>query len=126
MLFIALVSLADPKSNKSSALPPLAFGMLCIYYAMTVWKRAARRSFSSRPELSQEFSVNVDESGINFDGQISKLQWTWQAFTKFGEANKLYLAYLSPCVFVILPKRVLNSNGTDELRALLQQHLSSK
>jgi YcxB-like protein len=82
--------------------------------------------FSGRPELAQECTVNIDEAGIAFNGPISRAQWTWAAFIKSIEAEHIFLAYLSPCAFVILPKRLLESGQSNELRELLSRNLPTK
>jgi len=125
-LLIAVFGSVGPSGNVKTALPMFLLTGFWFYYATTIWKKAGRRSFSERPELAQEFIVDVDDSGIAFDGPISKMRWTWAAFIKFAEADKLFLAYLSPCAFVILPKRLLVPEGNDQLRELLRQKLSAR
>jgi hypothetical protein len=126
LLLIGALGIRGPKGSVAAALPAILLGAFGLYYAATVWKRAGRRSFSGRPELTQESVVDAGDSGITFDGPISKMQWTWAAFVKFAETDKLFLAYLSPCSFIIFPKRMLTPGTADELRELLRQKLPVK
>jgi hypothetical protein len=96
---------------------------LLVVLRNSVWSRAGRRAFSGRPELAQDYTVDADESGIVFSGAISRMQWSWAAFIKFAESEKLFLIYLSPCAFVILPKRILSPDESDHFRELLRQKL---
>ena len=126
MLLLALLASFGPSSSVRSALPAYLISALMIYYATTVWKRAGRRAFTGRPELAQEYTVDIDEAGMAFSGPISQVHWTWAAFIKFVEGERLFLAYLSPCAFVILPKRMLGSGQAEQLRELLNQKLPIK
>jgi hypothetical protein len=126
LLAIAVLGSRGPNGNIGAAVPAFLIGGFCLYIAATVWKRAGRRSFNGRPELAQDYVVDADESGIAFNGPVSQMRWTWPAFIRFVEADKLFLAYLSPCAFVILPKRVLETGQADQLRELLRQKLPAK
>jgi len=126
MLVLAIFGSLGPKGSLASALPLFLLTGFWFYLAIGMWKRAGRRAFSGRPELAQYFSVAAGDTGISFDGSISKMNWSWAAFTKFAEAEKIFLAYLSPCAFVILPKRVLEPIQVDELRELLRKKLPTK
>jgi hypothetical protein len=125
-IVIGILGSIGPKGSIGPAVPLFLIAAYLCYSATMVWAKAGRRAFSGRPELAQEFTVEVDESGIRFNGPISQLRWSWAAFVKYIEADKLFLAYLSPCAFVILPKRVLRSGESDELRALLADKLPAK
>jgi hypothetical protein len=126
MLILAIFGSLGPHGNLASAMPLFLLTGFWFYLAIGMWKRAGRRASSGRPELAQDYSVGADDSGIVFDGSISQMHWTWAAFIKFAEANEIFLAYLSPCAFVILPKRVLGPGQVDELRELLRKKLPAK
>ena len=123
VLFIGLLGSFGPKSSFLSAMPLFLLAVFWFYYATSVWSRAGRRAFSGRPELAQDYTVDANESGVVFSGTISRMQWSWAAFIKFAESEKLFLIYLSPCAFVILPKRILSPGETDHFRELLRQKL---
>jgi|SRR5208282_4943230 YcxB-like protein len=123
---IGIFGSIGPKSTVGPAIPLFLISAYVIYLAATVWARAGRRSFSGRPELAQEYTVDIDDSGVAFNGPISASKWTWPAFIKQLEADKIFLAYLSPCAFVILPKRVLGPGQSDQLRELLRQKLPAR
>jgi hypothetical protein len=42
---------------------------------------------------------------------------------RFSENGKVFLVYLAPSKFMVLPKRVFQPGQADELRALLQRKL---
>jgi hypothetical protein len=126
MLLMAISGSTGPKGNFVSALPAFLLAAVWFYFATSIWKRAARRAYRGRPELAQEFKVDIGDTGIFFDGPISAMRWTWPAFVRFTESKDLFLAYLSPCAFVILPKRMLGPGQTDQLRELLRQKLPAK
>jgi hypothetical protein len=126
MLSIGLLGTFGSRPDSWSPLPLYVLAALWVYYAMTIWKRAGRRAFAGRPELTQEYTVDVDETGVAFVGPISQNRWTWPAFIKFVEGDKVFLVHLSPCAFVILPKRLLTNEQAEQLRTLLVQKLPTK
>jgi hypothetical protein len=126
ILAIGLLGSLGPRPSSWSPLPLYFLAAFWFYYAITVWKRAGGRAFAGRPELAQEYTVDFDENGVAFAGPISQTRWTWPAFIKFVEAEKVFLVHLSPCAFVILPKRLLTNEQADQLRAMLMQKLPAK
>jgi hypothetical protein len=126
LILIGILGSTGPKGNFATAAPAFLLAGFWFYFATTVWKRAGRRSYSGRPELTQEYKVGIDDAGIVFDGPISGARWTWAVFVKFLESNETFLVYLSPCAFVILPKRSLSPGQADQLRELLKEKLPSK
>jgi hypothetical protein len=120
-----LVAIA-PKNSFSNSVPLLFLGVLWIYLGTAMWKRAGLRSFSGRPELKQEYSVSVDESGVRFAGPISSSHWTWPAFVGFLEGKTTLLLMLSPCAFAIFPKRVFGPGEMDQFRELIRQKLPAQ
>jgi hypothetical protein len=125
-ILIGLFGSIGPGGSIGPAVPLFLISAYLVYSASTVWARAGRRAFSGRPELNQEYDVEISDSGVVFDGPISGTRWTWPAFIKFAETGELFLAYLSPCAFVILPKRLLASEQAVSLGVLLRQKLASK
>ena len=84
-----------PKGSLSLALPMFLISLMWLFFARQWWRSAGRRAFSNRPELQQEYLVQVDERGIRFDGSISSFGWTWPAFTAFTESEKIFLVFVS-------------------------------
>ena len=125
-ILIGVFGSIGPKGSIGPAVPLFLISGYLIYAGSTVWARAGRRAFAGRPELTQNYTVDISDIGIVFDGPISGARWTWPAFLKFAETKDLFLAYLSPCAFVILPKRVLGAAQADELGSVLRQKLPSK
>ena len=125
-MLICILGSVGPQAKLAPAIPLFLISAYLIYVASTVWAKAGRRAFSGRPELAQDYTVDISDSGIVFDGPISGTRWTWPAFVKFAETKDLFLAYLSPCAFVILPKRVLGAGQADELGSVLRQKLPSQ
>jgi hypothetical protein len=126
MVAIALLGSFGPRPSSWSPVPLYVLAVFWFYYAGTVWKRAGRRAFSGRPELAQEFAVDLNETGVAFAGPVSQTRWTWPAFIKFVEGEKVFLIHLSPCAFVIFPKRLLTNEQVEQVRTLLTQKLPAK
>ena len=125
-ILIGVLGGIGPKASTGPAVPLFLISAYLIYCASPVWARAGRCAFSGRPELAQECTVDIDEAGIAFNRPISRAQWTWPAFIKSIEAEHVFLAYLSPCAFVILAKKLLESGQSNELRELLSRKLPAK
>ncbi len=125
-LLMALLVAIAPGNSFSNSVPLIFLGVLWIYLGTAMWKRAGLRSFSGRPELRQEYSVSVDETGVRFAGPISSSNWTWPAFVGFLKGKTTLLLMLSPCAFAIFPKRVFGPGQIDQFRELVRQRVAAK
>ncbi len=106
--------------------PAFFLGLAWLYLGTALWKRAGRRAFAGRPELQQDLSVTIDDSGVDFSGPISSWHWTWQAFVRVLESKTTILLMLSPCAFAIFPKRVFGPGELEKFREIVGQKLPLK
>jgi hypothetical protein len=67
--------------------------------------------------------VKFNEDLIHVEGTNSSGDMKWAAVKRFSENGKVFLVYLAPSKFMVLPKRVFQPGQADELRALLQRKL---
>lgn len=125
-LLMSLVVALGSRNSLKDAAPLLLLGVLWIYVGTALWKRAGRRAFLGRPELQQEYSVTLEDSGVSFAGPLSICQWTWPAFVGCLESKTTFLLMLSPCAFAIFPKRIFGPGEMEQFRELVRQKLPAK
>lgn len=125
-ILMGVAVVATQKNPLASALPLFFLGLAWLYLGTALWKRAGRRAFAGRPELQQDLSVNIDDSGVDFSGPISSWHWTWQAFVRVLESKTTILLMLSPCAFAIFPKRVFGPGELKKFREIVRQKLPLK
>jgi hypothetical protein len=88
-----------------------------------LWRDWQRTSPAARPETTYELDAE-GLHGTSEDGQPTTTPW--ERFHRVHESNNLFLLYLSPRVFLCLPKRALGTREQNELRRLLREHVGPR
>jgi hypothetical protein len=123
LLVVALFIITGQRAL-NVVLPPFILGVLWTWIGMgKTYQRSARSQFVKNPVLREPRRVEFSDSGVKTDAGIASSQVSWQAFLRYVESNETFLLYTSPACFVIVPKRVLQSEQVNELRQLLQIHV---
>jgi YcxB-like protein len=85
-----------------------------------------RRDFRKHPNFAMVQTLHIDENGLEYKHDLGHSVTKWAAFTKFREAPNLFLLYVGPRLFHVIPKRCFHGPQLDEFHALLFQKLSAK
>jgi hypothetical protein len=88
-----------------------------------IYLLSARSQFAKNPVLREPRRVEFSDAGVKTDSGIASSQVSWKAFLRYVESIDTFLLYTSPACFVIVPKRVLQTEQVSELRRLLQTHV---
>lgn len=88
-----------------------------------IYQLSARNQFTKNPALREPRRVEFSDDGVKTDAGIASSQVSWKAYVCYVESADTFLIYTSPACFVIVPKRVLQSEQMNELRRLLQSHV---
>ncbi len=101
----------------------LLLGLFLLVFPL-VSTREFRKGLQSYTDLIHEFVLEIDDRGIKYSGGGQLLEWSWEAIAGWREGETLFLFYVGPNVFVMLPKRVLGPGDIKKIRALLYDRLS--
>ena len=93
-------------------------------YLRTRYKRTWERTPSFH--RSSE-TYGFDENGFHTEDDSGNLSVThWDKFLKWRESKDLFLMYLSPYLFVFLPKRFVGMEEQNQIRELLKRKIEQK
>jgi hypothetical protein len=105
-------------------LPPFLLGAFWTWIGMgKTYQLSARNQFAKNPVLREPRRVEFNDDGVKTDAGIASSQVSWKAFLRYVETADTFLIYTSPACFVIVPKRVLQSEQVNELRQLFQTQI---
>ena len=90
-------------------------------YLEWAWRRSYKRMRIGAGDCSIEF----DDEMIRSKGLHTRSEMEWTATQSSSEDSKVFLLYLAPARFVVIPKRVCTNEQMNELRTLLQNHVKS-
>ncbi|MBM4031550.1 MAG: YcxB family protein [Planctomycetes bacterium] len=120
-----LVSYASIFPNSLSALEGAA-GMLMIawglYFNQTLFTFRVRRRWAHYPAL-RETPLDLtfgDEGVFGTDDAGNPGLMSWQRFIRWKEDEAVFLLYLSPHLWLAIPKRLMEPAEAEKLRALFR------
>ena len=89
-------------------------------YMLWIWRRLYRRTRSGSGNCNLNFGPDL----IRTQAEHSRSEVEWPAIKRFTEDEKLFLLYLAPARFLVIPKRVCSAEHIEELRALFQSKIA--
>jgi hypothetical protein len=102
----------------------MMIGVLLLWRGMGgAYRWAAKAQFAKSPVVREQNRLEVNDTGLKVDCGIARGEANWKAYTRYVESNDTFLLYTSPALFVIIPKRVLQSDQIDEFRNLLKNNV---
>jgi|CZKF01.1.fsa_nt_gi hypothetical protein len=123
LCFLVLsIPLIGSKVPDHSGLTMIVCGMIlvcCPLYMHFQRKRCYKRTRSDNGECN----LTLDEERIGIEGQFTNGEMDWRAVKSFRENKKVFLLYLAPAKFLVVPKRVCTDAQISELRAILSQKI---
>ena len=108
-------------ANDAMMLPALIALVLGYIYAYLPW--SYRRIYRKQPSLHEPVDIEWGDGGLAYDTEHNKGEIPWRLFTKWREGRRTFLIYSAPNLFHIVPKRLLEGNGEEQLRTLLVNKL---
>jgi len=117
--FLLLALLLSTHDSRHQSSPMLiasgAFLLLCPLILYFNTKRSYKRTMAN----SGRCDVSIDEDLIRTSGSNTKSELSWDAIKEFREGGSVFLLYLAPGRFLVLPKRAFSDMQIEELRSLL-------
>jgi hypothetical protein len=102
-------------------------GILLIYLIIrpSYMRTRYKRTWENTPSFHKSLEANgFDENGFYTEddgGNLSVIHW--DKFIKWRESKEIFLIYLSPHLFVFLPKRLVSPEEQNQIRELLKQKI---
>jgi len=88
-------------------------------------RRNIRKAYKTSVNLQGPLSLDVDDTGMHFQGRTFSSRIDWAHFSRLIEDQHSFLMFQSPNVFNIIPKRQLNEEQIAALRDYLTRHIAS-
>jgi hypothetical protein len=110
----------------SKGLPLLALAFFWLGFPFVYMPFKLKRDFKKHPNFSRDCSVQVNETGLHSQSDVSTGETKWAAFVKFRETRNLFMLYLGGRMFKVIPKRAFSAAQLEEFRELLRQKLPTK
>ena len=101
----------------------LVFGVFCaiVFWILPVWQW--KRMYAKDRRYQEDYTADISEDGIRFEGATSDGNVKWARYTRFLESDKLFLLYQSPQLFNMFPKSAFGPGEADQFRELLKRKL---
>lgn len=108
-----------------------SWGMLMfgVFWAVLLWIYPPwqwNRMYAKDRRFQEEYTADISEEGIRFEGATSDGNLKWAHYTRFLESEKLFLLYQSAQLFNMFPKSAFALGEADQFRELLKRKLSSQ
>jgi hypothetical protein len=85
-----------------------------------------RRWFRKHPDFVKPRVLRVEESGVIDQNDLGQGETKWSGFTRFRETPNLFVLYLKPRQFQVIPKRAFAGAQLEEFRLILTQNIRRK
>jgi hypothetical protein len=125
-VLLALGSLEIYELGFEKAGPSVLLGLLWISCPFLFFRSRVKKDFERHPNLSREYSLHVDGSGIRLTNELSETGGKWPVYVKFQETRNLFMLYYGTRMFLIVPKRIFAGTELDQFRELISRNISSK
>jgi hypothetical protein len=103
-------------------------GMFLLLVVVTKFagERQLRKTWDAQPSLHRPQTVELSDDGVMFADPLSRQECRWSYFPGFKETANLFVLYVSPFSFRIVPKRAFAAPGElDRFRGYLLNHVGS-
>jgi hypothetical protein len=108
--------------NRSPALVMLACSLVLIGYP-AYYRFKMFQCYKRTRSGDGACSLTFEESGIRMVSANSKSEMNWSAFRNVRQSDKVFLLYVAPGKFVIIPKRVSSAAEIGEISNTLANHV---
>lgn len=92
-------------------------------FGMLQRRIAVRRSWASQPSLHRPHILEIDERELTINEPLSSHRYKWETFAGYRETENLFVLYVSPFAFWMVPKRAFLSEELQAFKSLLLTHV---
>jgi len=104
----------------------LVYGGFVVLYYGPLKAARFRRDFHKAKTLQGEKTAVVGGEGVYISGAFGESKLHWSAFARYSETPNLFVLFIPPRLFQMLPKRAFSNAGQDVMRQLLAQEVGTK
>lgn len=103
----------------------ITFFALSFYLLFTrmITAYQAKKTYNKSEILSKEVTLRISGKGITHDKKNNNKIIPWDTFSKWRQNEKYYLVYTTPYQFNVIPKRVLDAKGQEEVKGYFQKYI---
>ena len=102
---------------------PVYASVILVAFLLSEYFFAPTQNFNRDPRLKKEHSLVFSDEKILFRVHDMTVALKWKQYQKYIENQDFFLLYYAPETFLIVPKRALNPESCEELRAILTSKL---
>ena len=103
----------------AASLPVVGCG---IFFLLICWVSPRYRA---RRMILREVTWTFTDGGVHLASNVSSSDLRWEAFLRYRETRDGFLLFVQKGVAQFIPKRVLTTEQTDDLRVLLRSHVKA-
>jgi len=85
-----------------------------------------RWQYNKIDALKRECTAEISDEGIISNTEVARSEMKWNLFTRWYEGKNVFLLYLQPRLFNIVPKRAFAPGEAEEFRELLRRKIPAK
>ena len=104
----------QPDAVWTSAVPLLACVLAFVLLRLFFLPWTARRMYRQQKSLRDPTDLEWNTTGVTFRSASAQGTTAWEDFLKWKEDERLFLLYLSSCLFHMVPKRVFASPADEQ------------
>jgi YcxB-like protein len=106
-----------------SLLPGMAFSLFLLLLPF-LNIRKQKTLYANSNALHGQLTLDVDDSGIQFEGPITSAKVNWAYFGRFFEDHRAFVLYQkNQAIFQMVPKRALSADQVALFRQYLEQNV---
>ncbi len=98
---------------------PIYASVILVAVLLSEYFFAPTKNFNHDPRLKKEHTLVFSDEKILFTVNNMTVAIKWKQYQKYIENQDFYLLYYAPETFLIIPKRALTPEGSEQLRAIL-------
>jgi hypothetical protein len=103
----------------------LAYGGFVVMYYGPLGAWRFKRDFLRAKTLQGEKTAVVGEERVYISGAFGESKTNWTAFGRYAETPNLFVLFIPPRLFYMLPKRAFSEADQAAIRQLLEQKIGS-
>ena len=106
----------------------MIFSAICtVLLALLYWlgpRLEARKQYRNAPSAKGTVNLEILDNGLRFVSAASTGEAPWSHYLKCLEGKAVFLLFLNPRVFVLIPKRAFTAEQENQFRTLLAQNIT--
>jgi YcxB-like protein len=108
-------------------LVPWVIAAALVVFVASMLSRSARRYWAAQLQLQRPHAAEFDEQSIRIVEPLSSHENRWEYFPGFAETEHLFVIYLSPLAFHMIPKRAFSDDAERQsFRELLRRNITER